>query len=80
MVNVPLNSRNNLLNLQPQVTIHIHCIDIGITIAVFRLMVSDWVVLYNPYLQLKYNAHINVENCSTVRAVNTFIIRIQGIW
>ena len=24
---------------------------------------------YNPYLILKYNAHINVEVCSTVMAV-----------
>ena len=30
---------------------------------------NRWVVSYNPYLLLKFNAHINVEICSTVSAV-----------
>ncbi|ODM87033.1 ATP-dependent DNA helicase PIF1 [Orchesella cincta] len=30
---------------------------------------NRWVVPYNPYLCQKYNAHINVEVCSTVKSV-----------
>ena len=30
---------------------------------------NGWVVPYNPYLAVKYNAHINVEICTTVMAV-----------
>ena len=30
---------------------------------------NRWVVPYNPYLCLKFYAHVNVEICSTVRAV-----------
>jgi len=30
---------------------------------------NKWVVPYNPYLCLKYNCHINVEVCATVKSV-----------
>jgi ATP-dependent DNA helicase PIF1 len=32
-------------------------------------MDSRWVVPYNPYLSLKYNCHINVEHCASVKSV-----------
>ena len=32
-------------------------------------MDNSWVVPYNSYLLLKYNAPINVELCSTVKSV-----------
>jgi len=32
-------------------------------------MDNCWVVPYNPYLSRKYNAHINVEVCSSVKSV-----------
>jgi len=30
---------------------------------------NRWVVPYNPYLLMKYNAHVNVEICSTISAI-----------
>ncbi|CAL8069739.1 unnamed protein product [Orchesella dallaii] len=30
---------------------------------------NSWVVPYNPYLSLKYNCHINVEVCASVKSV-----------
>ena len=33
---------------------------------------NRWVVPYNPFLLLKFNAHINVEICSTVSSVKYF--------
>ena len=32
-------------------------------------MDNTWVVPYNPYLVSKYNCHINVEICTSVRTV-----------
>lgn len=30
---------------------------------------NRWVVPYSPYLAQKYNAHINVEVCATIKSV-----------
>lgn len=32
-------------------------------------MDNSWVVPYNPYLLLKYNCHINVEDCASIKSV-----------
>ncbi|KAL4201421.1 hypothetical protein AMTRI_Chr02g258600 [Amborella trichopoda] len=37
---------------------------------------SKWVVRYNPNLLLKYNCHINVEMCSTIKFTNHIYIYI----
>jgi hypothetical protein len=34
-----------------------------------NLIDNEWVVLYNPYISTKYNAHVNVEICSTIKVV-----------
>ena len=36
---------------------------------------NRWIVPYNPYLLLKYNAHTNVEISSTVSAATNTCIR-----
>ncbi|XP_055357003.1 uncharacterized protein LOC129602072 [Paramacrobiotus metropolitanus] len=43
--------------------------DSGITITVgTRTVDNQWIVPYNPYLLLKYNCHINVEICATIKS------------
>ncbi|XP_028086421.1 uncharacterized protein LOC114287309 [Camellia sinensis] len=34
-----------------------------------KILDNRWVVSYNPYLLAKYDCHINVEICSTIKAV-----------
>ena len=34
-----------------------------------ELMTDEWVVPYNPYLTLKFNAHINVEICNSIKSI-----------
>jgi hypothetical protein len=42
----------------------------GVTVRVGKYEVDNrWVVPYNPYLLMKYNAHINVEVCATVKSI-----------
>lgn len=44
--------------------------DNGISIKVRGQMLDNrWVVLYNPYLSAKFDCHINVEVCSSIKAV-----------
>ncbi|XP_021965954.1 uncharacterized protein LOC110861154 [Folsomia candida] len=44
--------------------------DNGISTTVGRHEVNNlWVVPYNPYLLLKYNCHINVEVCASIKSV-----------
>ncbi|CAF4711473.1 unnamed protein product, partial [Rotaria sp. Silwood2] len=42
--------------------------DNGITMTIGKYEVDNrWIVPDNPYLLMKYNAHINVEICATVK-------------
>ena len=34
-----------------------------------RQVANQWVAPYNPYLSLKYDAHVNVEVCGSVKSV-----------
>ncbi|KAL4590785.1 hypothetical protein LXL04_003728 [Taraxacum kok-saghyz] len=44
--------------------------DTGVKIAVRGAQLDNrWVVPYNPYLICKFNCHVNVEICSTIKAV-----------
>ncbi|CAF0897947.1 unnamed protein product [Rotaria sordida] len=44
--------------------------DNGITMTIDKYEVDNrWIVPYNPYLLMKYNAHINVEICATVKSI-----------
>ncbi|CAF3519708.1 unnamed protein product [Rotaria sp. Silwood1] len=44
--------------------------DNGITMTISKYEVDNrWIVPYNPYLLMKYNAHINVEICATVKSI-----------
>ena len=42
--------------------------DRAVNVAVVKLD-NRWVVPYNPFLLLKFNAHIKMETCSTVSSV-----------
>jgi hypothetical protein len=33
------------------------------------LIDNKWVVPYNPYIRTKYNAHINIEICTSIKAI-----------
>ncbi|CAF1342434.1 unnamed protein product [Rotaria sordida] len=44
--------------------------DNGITMTIGKYEVDNrWIVPYNPYLLMKYNAHINVKICATVKSI-----------
>ena len=44
--------------------------DNGISVAIRDFPATNqWVVPYNPWISSKYNAHINVEVCSSIRSV-----------
>jgi hypothetical protein len=37
-----------------------------------KILDNRWVMPYNPYLFAKFNCHMNVEICSTIKAVKYF--------
>lgn len=39
------------------------------TIANGRTIDNSWIVPYNPYFSLKFNCHINVESCGSIKSV-----------
>ena len=45
--------------------------DNGRTVKIHQQEVDNrWIVPYNPYLSKKYNAHINLEACTSIKSVN----------
>ena len=40
---------------------------------------NRWVVPYNPYLLRRYNCHINVEVCSSIKAVK-YLFKCRGLY
>lgn len=55
------------------VKIHTHCTYVLIQVFLLKLdakmLDNRWVVPYNPYLNAKFNCHINAEICSSINAV-----------
>ncbi|XP_028108813.1 uncharacterized protein LOC114307620 [Camellia sinensis] len=46
-----------------------------------HMLNNKWVVPYNPYLLAKFDCHINVEICSTIKAVNyLWISSPKAMW
>ncbi|XP_030058284.1 uncharacterized protein LOC115469629 [Microcaecilia unicolor] len=41
----------------------------GVTVVHGKIINNTWVVPYNPFLLLKYNSHINVEVCASIKSV-----------
>ncbi|GFS55557.1 helitron_like_N domain-containing protein [Trichonephila inaurata madagascariensis] len=36
---------------------------------------NRWIVPYNPYLTKKYNAHINMEICSSIKSICKYVYK-----